>query len=81
MKYVIYQLVQPNQLNTIDESGYHPHIINRTVLQELDVPGVKAEHESFDGAVAEITLHAKDLKFMSLAVIPVISISYEGEIS
>ena len=81
MKYVIYEMVQPSHLREIKPDGYYQKTICRDVLQILDVNGVKTEHETFEMAISEIVSKKDKLKQMQLTIIPVISISWDGELS
>lgn len=81
MKYVIYELVQPSHLKEIEEDGYHLKTVYRNVLQKLDIPRVESEHLSMQSAVAEITDKKDLLRHLELTVIPVFSISWNGEIN
>ena len=80
MKYKIYEIVTPAVLKRIDDDGYHPTTVDRMVLEELSVSGVNDEHTTLELALQEIKDHAKELKYLTLTVIPVININYEGEI-
>lgn len=80
MKYIIYEIVQPSHLKEIDNDDYFPKIVNRSVLQKLDVYDVEKEHSSMESAMLEIENKKKLLKNLTLTVIPVISISYDGQI-
>ena len=80
MKYVIYQLIQPDQLNSIDASDYRPTIIHRDFLEELNVPWVESTHQAFDSALNHIQLNADKLKHLKLTILPIIEISWDGSI-
>lgn len=82
MKYIIYEMVQPSHLKEVKQEGYgYTKTIYRNVLEEIDYPYVESKHDSFDSAVAEITKNAEKLKNLELTIIPVISISWDAEIS
>lgn len=80
MKYIIYQLVQPEHLSRISHEGYRPAVVERTILEKLSIAGVKEEHDTMESALAEIAAKADDLKNLELTIIPVISINWDGEI-
>jgi len=80
MKYIIYELVQPNELRYINDEGYHPITCRRTALEKLDVSGVNETHDSIEAAYAEIEAHLDKLKYKELTIIPRIYIDYSGEI-
>jgi len=80
MKYVIYELVEPDMIKRIDDSGYHLRMVNRTVLEQLDVSGVNEFHDSFEAALAEIEANSDKLKYKELTIIPRIYIDYSGTI-
>ncbi len=81
MKYVIYEMVQPSQLKDVEQGGYYPRVIYRSVLQVLDVDGVEEDHPTMESAISEINTKSKLLKNLNLTVLPVFSISWEGEVS
>jgi len=81
MKYTIYEMIQPSHLKEIEPDGYYQKTIYRDVLQKLDVTGVEAEHTTMESAVAEINNKKDLLKHMNLTIIPVLSISWDGEVS
>lgn len=81
MKYVIYEMVQPSQLKEVEQDGYYTKVIYRSVLQILDIPGVEEEHSSMESAISEINTNSKLLKNLNLTILPVFSISWEGEVS
>lgn len=80
MRYIIYELVTPSHLNVIESGGYYPKVIEREVLQKLDITAVNEEHPSFESAVAEIEKKSTILKGYRLTVLPVFSVAYDGEI-
>lgn len=80
MKYIIYELVDPEVLRYIDNEGYHPISCRRTVLEKLDVHGVNEIHDSIEAAFAEIEANSDKLKYKELTVLPRIYIDYSGTI-
>jgi hypothetical protein len=54
--------------------------INRSVLEELNIPEVESNHDNFESAIAEIYLKKDKLKNLQLTVIPIITINWDGEI-
>jgi len=81
MKYIIYEMVQPSHLKEIESDGYYPETIYRDVLQKLNIPGVEERHSNMESAIAEIHNKKNLLKHLRLTIIPVIHISWDGEIS
>jgi len=81
MKYIIYEMVQPDCLKTIERDGYYPKTIDRHVLEELNIHGVQEKHPTMESAIAEINDKKDKLKHLQLTVLPVLSIDWEGEIS
>jgi len=80
MKYIIYEMVQPSHLKEIEPDGYHQKTIYRDVLQKLDVPQVEEEHATMEDAVAEIHNKKDFLKHLTLTIIPVFTINWDGEV-
>lgn len=80
MKYVIYELVQSCDLTEVEWEGYHKKNIMREVLQKIDVSGVQETHLTFESALGEINDKKEKLKFLTLTIIPVINVSWDGEI-
>ena len=81
MKYIIYEMIQPSHLKEIEHDGYYQKTIYRDVLQKLDVSGVEEEHSTMESAIAEIHNKKDLLKHLQLTIIPVLSISWDGEVS
>jgi hypothetical protein len=81
MKYIIYEMVQPSHLKEIEPDGYYQKTIYRDVLQKLDVSDVEEEHSTMESAIAEIHNKKEQLKHLRLTIIPVLSISWDGEVS
>lgn len=80
MKYIIYELVNPEHLQRLSHEGYRPAVVERTILEKLSLSGVEEEHDTMEAALAEIAGKADDLKNLELTIIPVISINWDGEI-
>jgi len=81
MKYIIYQMIYPDVLQKTVMDGYYLKDLERCVLQTLNESFVSEEHDSFESAVEEIKKNAEKLKSMSLTILPVINVNYEGKIS
>lgn len=81
MKYIIYKLLQPQVLKEINTDDWHPKTIERTVLERLNIYDVEEEHATLESALAEINNKKESLKHLTLTVIPVISINWNGEIN
>lgn len=80
MIYTIYVMIQPSHLKEIETDGYYPKTIYRYVLEKLDVSGVDEEHPTMESAVTEIQNKKDLLKHLKLTIIPIISISWDGEV-
>jgi hypothetical protein len=80
MKYIIYELVRPSHLKEIKEDGYYQKTVYRKVLQKLDMNGIEATHQTIESAIAEITTKKDMLKHLTLTVLPVLEISWDGDI-
>jgi predicted transcriptional regulator len=80
MKYTIYQLIQPDHLREIKHTGRYTETIYREVLEELDIDGVEAEHQTLEMAMSEIVSYKNKLKNLKLTILPVVQINWEGEI-
>lgn len=81
MKYIIYEMVKPDVLQKTVRDGYYLKDLERCALQKLDISFVQEEHDSFESAMEEITKNVEKLKYMSLTILPIIHIDYEGKIS
>ncbi len=81
MNYVIYELVQPSLLKKTEQDGYYLKTTYMDVLQRLNVPHVKEEHPTMESAIAEIQNNKEHLKHLQLTILPVIRVSWDGEIS
>ena len=80
MKYTIYEMIQPEHLKEIKPDGYYRKTIYRDVLQKLDVYGVEKEHPTMESAIAEIHNKKDLLKHLQLTIIPVLTITWDGEV-
>ncbi len=80
MKYVIYQLIDPDSLREWKERGYNSTVIYRSVLEKLNDPRVEEEHPTMEAALAEITNKKDELKQLTLTILPIITVGYDGEI-
>lgn len=80
MKYVIFELVQPEHLKVIEPDGYYTKTICRNVLEELDVMDVNGSHDTMESAIAEIHSKADKLKHLSVIILPVFHIFWDGEV-
>lgn len=74
-------MVQPSHLKEIEPDGYHQKTIYRDVLQKLDVWDVEEEHVTMESAISEINTKKEQLKHLRLTILPVLSISWDGEVS
>jgi hypothetical protein len=81
MRYKIYQLVEPEVLDTLGDDMTLQKV-NKTVLEDVrDMPyGFQDVHDNMDNAIGEIVKHKLKLKFKDLTIIPIISLNYDGEI-
>lgn len=80
MKYVIYNLVSIEHLQKIEYAGYETRTIKREVLEELNMHDVNGSHDTMESAVAEIHNNADKLKHLSLIILPVYHIFWDGEV-
>ena len=80
MKYVIYELIKPEILSKLNFDGYHPSKTELSVFKELSIYGIQTTHRSFEHAAEEITENADKLKHLSLTILPVFDIMWDGEI-
>ena len=82
MKYKIYKIVSPSLLRRFDDGNYFHSIVNRYVLEEVDITGVTDEHPTFDSAVKELEEKAKLFRMegKKLTILPIIEIDYQGNI-
>jgi len=81
MKYIIYELIQPSHLKESVQDGYYIKTVYRNVLEELDVPKVESKHDSMESALSEINSNKELLKHLTLTVLPILSINWEGDIT
>lgn len=80
MKYVIYKLIEIEHLQKIEYIAYETRTIKREVLEELNMHDVNGSHDTMESAVAEIHNNADKLKHLSLTILPVFHISWDGEV-
>lgn len=80
MQYIIYLLETPDVLTRHEPDGYYMKTTYRNALVELDEYGIESRHDSMESAIQEIEKNAKKLEGSSLTILPVISISWNGEI-
>lgn len=80
MRYIIYEMVQPDCLKDVKENEYYGGIIHRHVLEKIDEPRMEAEHPTMEAAMYEIQLNKERLKHKQLTIIPVINVGWDGEV-
>jgi len=80
MKYIIYELTQPNILQKMVPDGYYVKELVRNVLEELDEPMISSNHDTYDLAMREIIENKDKLKYKNLTILPIISIKWNGDI-
>jgi hypothetical protein len=82
MKYIIYEMVQPDCLKITGRDGDYcqPVDIDRHVLEEINIHGVEEKHDTMESAIAEINDKKDKLKHLQLTVLPVFTISWDGEV-
>lgn len=80
MKYVIYEMIQPEHLQKTVYKGYGHKTVYRNVLEELDVVGVESTHPTIESAISEIIANKDKLKQLELTILPKIRIAFDGEI-
>ena len=78
MKYIIYEM-DSNVENVPD--GYHWSQKYRYTLLRLDISSIEDKHDSLESALSEIERNKDLLKFKKLTIIPVIDISWNGEMN
>lgn len=82
MKYIIYEMITPEHLQKVVQEGYgYTKTRYRNVLEKLDVTGVEAEHQTLELAMAEIMSKKDELKHLQLTILPVVVVSWSGEVS
>lgn len=80
MRYIIYEIVQPDCVKDVNRDGYHISIIKRHVLEKVDEPRMESEHPTMEAAIAEIHLNKERLKHKQLTIIPVLTIRWDGDV-
>lgn len=73
-------MVTPEHLQKTVRDGYDTKTVYRNVLEKLDVSGVEEEHQSLEMAMAEIVSKKDKLKHLELTILPVVSVSWDGEV-
>ena len=82
MKYKIYQLVEPTQLDTVDNNGYTPSIQKHIALKEIDSPLMwEVTFNSLQDAENAIIQNKEKFIGIKLIIIPEISVSWDGKIN
>lgn len=75
-------MITPEHLQTVMQEGYgYTKTLYRNVLEKLDVSGVEAEHTTMESAIAEIHNKKELLKHLNMTILPVLSVSWDGEVS
>lgn len=80
MKYIIYEIVRPSHLAGLDDSGYNIRSVDRYVMERLDVHNVNEEHDTMENAIREINDKKENLKHLTLTVLPIFEVLWDGEI-
>lgn len=80
MRYIIYEMVQPDCIKDRYRDGYHKGIVPRHVLEKVDEPRMESEHPTMEAAITEIHLNKERLKHKQLTIIPVLTIGWDGEV-
>ena len=80
MKYVIYKLIEIEHLQKIEYIAYETRTIKREVLEELNIDNVNESHDTMESATAEIYNKADKLKHLSLTILPIYHIFWDGEV-
>ncbi|MCK9544034.1 MAG: hypothetical protein M0R03_18600 [Novosphingobium sp.] len=82
MKYIIYEMITPEHLKKVVPEGYgYTKTLYRNVLEKLDVSGVESEHQTLEMAMAEIVSKKDKLKQLELTILPVVTVSWDGQVS
>ena len=74
-------MIRPEVLQKTIQDGYYVKELERFALQKLDISSIQEEHDSFESAMEEITKNVEKLECMSLTILPIIHVDYEGKIS
>jgi len=80
MRYIIYEMVQPDCLKDLNRDGYSTSIIHRHVLEKVNLPRMEVEHPTMEAAIAEIHLNKERLKHKQLTIIPVLTVGWDGDV-
>jgi hypothetical protein len=80
MQWIIYKMVQPDEMFEMKANGYYRENTDRNLLERLRIEGVVDEHPTFEMALSEIENQKHLLKTLRLTIIPVIDISFNGKI-
>jgi hypothetical protein len=80
MKYKIFKLDKPDILEKIERDGWDISTSNGIVLKEIDIYDLKDKYDSIEIAEQDILRHKNKLQGIDLIILPMISISYSGEI-
>ena len=82
MHYKIYELVKPEHLQSKEVDGYHLKTIERNVLQEMAYSShLSNDYSTIEEAVEAINKNVENVKYKDLAIIPVVSINWDGTVS
>lgn len=82
IQYIIYQMVEPTVLSKVVADGYYTKTENRIALLEVSIGfDFQSRHPSMESAMLEITNKKDKLKHLTITILPVISINWEGEIN
>ena len=81
MHYKIYELVKPEHLQSQEVDGYSLKTIKRNILQEMDYSThLSDDYSTIDEAVEAINKNIDSVKYKDLAIIPVVSINWDGTV-
>lgn len=75
-------MITPEHLKKVVPEGYgYTKTLYRNVLEKLDVSGVESEHQTLEMAMAEIVSKKDKLKQLELTILPVVTVSWDGQVS
>lgn len=81
MRYRIYKLTKPSHLQTTEPDGYSVKTIEKCVLEIPEYySGIDDDFSSVEEAENAIRNNSSRLKCQDLCILPVVSVTYDGEI-
>lgn len=80
MKYKIYELVKPSALRTTEPDGYHMKTTELITLKDINSWELKLEDEHNSHESAKAAIINSGVKDIDLVILPVVSVSWNGDI-